>query len=219
MTGAKRQRVEDEAMDAVVAKATKSQIQKVVKRTLFRNCEVKTVQLLSTGTVQDDSATPFGNTIACPIPVQGTASNQRVGDKIRVIKWEINVTFVLSGTGDRLRISMCCRKANGQQAVIAYNDAYGVTSGSPAVAMLQGDNMDEITEYNDHQIQLSSAGDNRAAYRRAHKFKYPLTMSFGGTAGTAADVIRNLLFVAFAGDNTPGGTTYQIQQRVEYIDA
>lgn len=220
MGSSKRMRVEDESADAIVAKATKSQIQKVVKKTLFRNCEVKGLQALTTGTVQADNASPFGNTIACPIPTAGAANGSRVGDKIRIIQWEVDVTFTQGTTVDRLRLSMCCKKNNGQAAAtIPYNEVYGVSSGSPAVALMQPDNHDEITEYNDHQFALSAVDQGTIGYKRVHKFKYPLTMAFGGNTGTSADVIRNLLFVAFAGDVAASMSTYQVQQRILYIDA
>lgn len=202
-------------------KVAKEQIQKIVKKTLFRQAEVKTVFVNNQGTIAAANATPFGTALPMPIPTVGSGSDDRIGDKIRVVEWSINITLTVNATAgsDRLRVAMINWKVPGGGGTPAYDNMYDVLSNAPPVAFLAAENEANATEYSDRQVQLNTAGDLRLAYRRDHKFRYLLTVAFNdGGAGVSTDVDRNLLIVYIAGSQSTNMSTYNVQQRLRFID-
>lgn len=202
-------------------RVAKQQIQKIVKKTLFRQAEVKTVMVNNSGTVQAANASPFGTAIPMPIPTVGSGSDDRIGDKIRVLEWSITVLMGVNATAvsDRLRISMVNIKTPGGGGTVTYEGLYDVLNNSPSVSFIGGEFEGITTEYSDRQVQLNINGDARLAYRRDHKFRYPLTVAFNsGGAGVSTDVETNLLVVYIAGTQTANLTSYNVTQRLRFID-
>lgn len=201
------------------SKAQRQTIQKVVKRSIWRQQEVKSLTEYSTGTL---ASAATGNIFFMPVPARGTGAQERIGDKYKIVSWEVIVSCSVNATAasDLINVGMVNIKQPNQTTPATYDYVYDILGSAAAVALKNpSSDEDVVTEYKRKLEQLTATSITWSNFHNKHKFKYPLLVACTAGGGASSDVNRNLLAVVVAGLQTTNMSGYRVSQRIEFIDA